>query len=62
MADIDIVPKQRSNVWIWVVLAIVVVLALYFLLGRGTHSTTTGALHQQPQPVASIASAGPPLA
>lgn len=45
MADIDIVPKQRSNTWVWIVLAVVVILALYFLFGRSSGRTMTGALH-----------------
>jgi len=42
MADIDVVPKSRSNVWLWVVLAIIAVVALWFLFGRnGTNRTTS---------------------
>jgi hypothetical protein len=42
MADIDIVPKRRTNTWIWVVLAAVVVLALLWLILGGGGTTTTG--------------------
>ena len=36
MADIDVVPKQRSNVWLWIVLAIVVIAVIFWALaGRG---------------------------
>ena len=36
MADIDIVPKRRSgNLWLWIVIALVIVAALWFALGRG---------------------------
>jgi len=37
MADIDIVPKHRSNTWIWIVLAIVVIgLVIWATMGRGS--------------------------
>jgi hypothetical protein len=35
MADIDIVPKRRTNTWIWIILAIVVLMVLWALFGRG---------------------------
>jgi hypothetical protein len=35
MADIDIVPKRRTNTWIWIILAIVVLMVLWMLFGRG---------------------------
>lgn len=34
MADIDIVPKSASNWVMWVIIAIVVVAALWWFLGR----------------------------
>jgi len=54
MADIDIVRKERSSVWIWIVLAVVVLLALYFVFGRGPRAVTSGAVGVQPQTFASV--------
>ena len=39
MADIDVVPKSRSNMWVWVILAIVVV-AVIIGACRPTHTVT----------------------
>jgi hypothetical protein len=33
MADIDVVPKRRTNVWIWVVAAIVLALIVMAMMG-----------------------------
>ena len=33
MADIDVVPKKRTNTWMWIILAIVVALLLLWALG-----------------------------
>ncbi len=41
MADIDVVPKHRSYVWLWIVLAIIVI-ALLFWAFRGAGTRTTG--------------------
>ena len=32
MADIDIVHKKRTSVWLWVVLAVIAVAAIFWLL------------------------------
>jgi len=41
MADIDIVPKHSSRAWVWVILAIaVVVLAIWFMNRQPTRSTS----------------------
>jgi hypothetical protein len=37
MADIDVVPKRRSNAWVWVMLLallLVAILVMFFLGGR----------------------------
>lgn len=35
MADIDIVPKQRSSyLWLWIILALVVLAVLWYVLSR----------------------------
>jgi hypothetical protein len=34
MADIDIVPtRRRTSVWLWVILAVIALLVLFWLLG-----------------------------
>ena len=33
MADIDVVPKRRTNVWLWVIVALVVALILFAVMG-----------------------------
>jgi hypothetical protein len=43
MADIDVVPKRKTNVWIWIVLAIVVLAVLWMMLG-GRNTARTGRL------------------
>lgn len=44
MADIDVVPKRRTNIWLWIVLAIVVVVVLWMLMAGGTNTPRTGRL------------------
>jgi len=51
MADIDVVPKSRSNVWLWVILAIIVIAAAWFFFGRNG----TGRATWQISPAAEIA-------
>jgi len=35
MADIDVVPKHRSYVWLWIVLAVIVAgLVIWAMMGR----------------------------
>ena len=43
MADIDIV-KKGSSTWLWVVIAVVILLAALFFLMRGNSAPGTGAL------------------
>jgi len=58
MADIDIVPKSRSRVWLWVVLAIAVIaLLIWFVSGRRTVAGTASIdLEHSPWHLASGAS------
>ena len=57
MADIDVV-KKSSHTWLWIIIALVIVIALFFLFGRNT-DTRTGLLDQKAgQPFA----AAPPAA
>ena len=41
MADIDVVPKHRNYVWLWILLAIIVVAVLFWAF-RGNATRTTG--------------------
>lgn len=38
MADIDVVPKHHSNLWLWIVLAIVVLAILFWAFAGRTHA------------------------
>lgn len=51
MADIDIVPKHRSNMWLWIVIALVIVAALWFALGNRGRSARVGLLETPPPAV-----------
>ena len=58
MADIDVIPKRRSNAWVWVMLLallLVAVLLMFFLGGRANASV----MRQQPDTsIALIATVG----
>jgi hypothetical protein len=41
MADIDVVPKSRRNVWLWIILAIVVALIIWAIVA-GTNRNAAG--------------------
>jgi hypothetical protein len=41
MADIDIVPKQRSYTWLWILLALVILAVLWWAFAGGDDATTT---------------------
>jgi len=34
MADIDVVPRKRSNTWLWVALAIIAALIVWVVMSR----------------------------
>jgi hypothetical protein len=40
MADIDVVPKQRSNTWVWVLLAIALIAVLIWAFMTRTPAAT----------------------
>jgi bacteriorhodopsin len=50
MADIDVVPKRRTNMWLWIVLAVIVALVLFALMGgmMGDSPQGTGILTAPP--------------
>lgn len=56
MADIDVV-KKSSHTWLWIAIALLIVIALFFLFGRGS-DTRSGFLERNGgQP---LAAAPPP--
>lgn len=52
MADIDVV-KKGSSLWLWIILAIVIALALWFMMSGGgsTANGTGSSLAPQHQPL-----------
>jgi hypothetical protein len=40
MADIDVVPKKRTNTWLWVILAVLAVLLVLWMMGMFAPETT----------------------
>ncbi len=42
MADIDIVPKRRSYVWLWVVIAIIIALIVWYAIAHGGSASSQG--------------------
>jgi len=48
MADIDVVPKHRSNTWVWILLAIVVIaLLIWAFAGRGQAAAQLQSIPQE---------------
>jgi hypothetical protein len=62
MADIDVVPKQRSNTWLWIVLAIVAIAVLVWLLAARPQTTTTDLRQGHPALVSSVTALRPAAA
>jgi hypothetical protein len=58
MADIDVVPKHRSNTWVWIVLAIVVAAVLIWAFAGRSHATV-GSLRVTPHAIAATFEAAP---
>jgi len=51
MADIDIVPKERSYTWLWIVLALVILGVLWYVLaGPGNQPDVVPGSHLMPHP------------
>jgi bacteriorhodopsin len=46
MAEIDVVPKSRSNIWLWIIVALIVVAILWVVMSRmsGTSANRVGEL------------------
>jgi bacteriorhodopsin len=54
MADIDVVPKRKSNVWLWVLIALVVIAVLWMVFGRSQAPATGQLFEQTPATLASV--------
>jgi len=58
MADIDVVPKRRSGLtWLWIVIALVVIVALWFAFSGRNQPTRTGQLAEPSAPFATAMAA-----
>jgi hypothetical protein len=55
MADIDIVPRRRSYVWLWIIIALVILTVLWFALVGGVGGN-------RPARVGSVAPQAPAVA
>jgi len=53
MADIDVVPKRRTGMWVWLLVAIAIIVVLWLAFGRSTTPRQTGRV-DSPQPVVAI--------
>ena len=42
MADIDVVPKRRTSMWLWVILAIVIIAILWVAMGSRSAAPRSG--------------------
>jgi len=47
MADIDVVPKRRTAMWVWIILAIAIVAVLWIALGGRPAATRTGRIMER---------------
>jgi hypothetical protein len=54
MADIDVVPKQRSNTWVWILIAIAVIAVLVWAFVARTPATTQVIPMAAPAAIASM--------
>jgi len=57
MADIDVVPKRRTGVWIWLLVAIAIIVVLWVAFGRSAVPRQTGQM-QLSEPVMAIYEGG----
>jgi hypothetical protein len=58
MADIDVVPKHHSNMWVWILLAIVVIALLFWAFAGRTHAAAQ--LQSVPQETVAVVTAPAP--
>jgi len=40
MADIDVVPKRGTKLWVWIVIALAIIVILWMMLGRDSSPAT----------------------
>lgn len=59
MADIDIVPKQRSYLWLWIVLALVVLAVLWYAFAGDRGASRVGQAQGGTGAVAHLAASVP---
>jgi len=50
MADIDVVPKRRTGVWVWLLVALAIIVVLWLAFGRSAAPGQTGRVRSS-QPV-----------
>jgi len=50
MADIDVVPKRRTGMWVWLLVAIAIIVVLWLAFGRSAMPRQTGRV-ASPAPV-----------
>jgi hypothetical protein len=59
MADIDVVPKRSTNLWLWIILAIALLAIMWAVMSNGASETRVGQLHDlQPGSIQSELVAG----
>jgi bacteriorhodopsin len=59
MADIDIVPKKGSSVWLWVVLIVVALALLFWFMSSRTPVPSAQLQEWAPAGVGALDTAGP---
>lgn len=48
MADIDVVPKRSTNLWLWIILALVLLAIIWAVMSNGASDTRVGQLQDLP--------------
>jgi len=51
MADINVVPKKRTNMWLWIVGVIVLLIVVMAMMGVFSRSSSNGVGERMPQSV-----------
>ncbi len=54
MADIDVVPKRRTHTWLWIILAVIIVLLVMAMMGVFSRNTTNPVGLMTPQTAAPL--------
>ena len=62
MADIDVVPRRRTNIWLWIIVALIVIGVLWWALAGGHGSNATSSLMTTPHVLARVATTALALA